>query len=146
MRVVLDTNVVVSAFLSTAGAPARVLDLWRRQDFQVVVSEPLLEEYRRALLYERVASRHGMGVSDITEVVEGFREFAVLVTPGETISAIQEDPQDNRVLECALAGGAAYVVSGDYHLLKLKAFRDIQILSSSQFLAVLEEEQGVPSP
>lgn len=140
MRVVLDTNVVISALLSAAGAPARVLELWRHQDLEVVVSEPLLAEYQRALLYERVASRHRMASSAVAEVIEGFRQFAILVTPEETVSAIQEDPQDNLVLECALAGGAEYVVTGDSHLLKLEAFRDIQILSSNAFLAVLQQQ------
>jgi len=107
----------------------------------LVVSEPLLAEYRKALRYERVASRHGMAPSEIEKVIEGFRMFALLVTPQETVSAIQEDPEDNKVLECALAGAAEYIVSGDSHLLTLQVFRDIQILLPSAFLAVLEEER-----
>ncbi|MCL4531595.1 MAG: putative toxin-antitoxin system toxin component, PIN family, partial [Actinobacteria bacterium] len=57
MRVVLDTNVVVSAFLSPTGTPAQILARWENQEFDLIISEPLLREYQRALNYERVEER-----------------------------------------------------------------------------------------
>lgn len=95
MRVVFDTNVVVSAFLSPTGAPAQVLSAWERQIIELVVSEALLEEYQRVLLYERVASRHQMAPDDVAEIIEGFRQFALVVEPQETLAVITEDPADN---------------------------------------------------
>ncbi|MBI2321483.1 MAG: putative toxin-antitoxin system toxin component, PIN family, partial [Chloroflexi bacterium] len=66
----LDTNVVVSAFLSPAGAPAQVVSAWERQAVELVVSEVLLQEYQRVLLYERVAIRHQMAPEDVAEIIE----------------------------------------------------------------------------
>lgn len=142
MRVVLDTNIVVSALLSPSGAPAKVLAGWEGQLFDLVVSEPLLAEYRRALLYRRVTERLGMSPADVDEIVQGFRQFAFLVEPQEVVTVVEDDPEDNKVLECALAGDAAYIVTGDSHLLKLQVFTDIQILSPSSFLEVLYQDGG----
>ncbi|MBI4504907.1 MAG: putative toxin-antitoxin system toxin component, PIN family [Chloroflexi bacterium] len=138
----LDTNVVVSAFLSPAGAPAQVVSAWERQAVELVVSEVLLQEYQRVLLYERVAIRHQMAPEDVAEIIEGFRQFALVVEPQETLAVITEDPTDNRVLECAVAGAADYIVSGDVrHLLPLQEYRGIQVLSPTAFLALLRQER-----
>ena len=140
MRVVIDTNVVISALLSSTGIPAQILEAWRLDAFELVVSEPILAEYHKALSYEPVLARHRMSHEEIAEIVEGFREFAVLIEPNQKIEAIPDDPEDNKFLECALAGEAAYVVSGDAHLLALRHYQDIQILSPTAFLALLREE------
>lgn len=140
MRVVIDTNVVVSALLSSTGIPAQILEAWRLDAFELVVSEPILVEYRKSLSYERLLARHRMSQEEITEVVEGFREYAVLVAPNQKIEAVPDDPEDNKFLEGALAGEAAYVVSGDSHLLALRHYQDIQILSPAAFLTLLRGE------
>ena len=140
MRVVLDTNVVVSAFISPAGVPARLFALWQQREFQVVVSEALLSEYRNTLLYERVAVRHQLGVEEVVDLIGRIRRFAVLAASKEVIAAIVEDPADNRVLECAVAGGVDYIITGDKRqLLRLQEFQGIQILSPAGFLSVLQE-------
>ena len=140
MRVVLDTNVVVSAFLSPNGVPAKLFDLWRLQAFEVVVSEVILTEYSRALLYDHVAARHRLSGEELAEVVDGFRQSGILVAPRDTLNVIDEDPADNRVLECAVAGGAEFIVSGDRrHLLRLQDFQGIQILSPAAFLSVVQD-------
>ena len=108
----------------------------------MAVSKPLLSEYQRVLLYQRLVARHGMVVSDVADLIESIGHLALLVIPQETIQAIREDPDDNVVLECAVAGGADYVVTGDVHLLKLRQFRGIEILSPASFLMVLEQVKG----
>lgn len=138
MRVVVDTNIVVSRSISAKGAPAEVLRRWRQEQFELLVSEPMLDEYERALGYERVRVRHQMSDDEIHEVVTQFRRFAILVEPTETLAVIEDDPDDNRVLECAVAGEAEYIVSGDAHLLTLKRYQGIQILSPAAFLTFLE--------
>lgn len=140
MRVVIDTNVVASAFLSPKGTPARLIEQWRREAFQLLVSEVILTEYERALNYERVRARHGMTAQEIAEVAADFRQVAVLVAPKERLSVIPQDEADNRFLECAVTGAAEYVVSGDAHMLALKEYREIQILSPAEFLALLRQQ------
>ncbi|MBI2865470.1 MAG: putative toxin-antitoxin system toxin component, PIN family, partial [Chloroflexi bacterium] len=134
------TNVLVSRFLSPRGSPARILEQWERQSFDLVVSEALLEEYRRALLYPRVAAHHGLSPEEVAGVIDGVRQAALIVNPGRRIDAVARDPADNRILECAVAGEAEYVVSGDAHLLDIGEFEGIQILPPKAFLAVLDAE------
>ena len=70
-------------------------------------------------------------VADTNIVVSGY------VAPRGIVAQIEDDPDDNKFLECAVAGGAEYVVSGDPHLLALRQFRGIQILSPAAFLTLL---------
>jgi putative PIN family toxin of toxin-antitoxin system len=140
VRVVVDTNVVVSRFLSSLGNPARIFELWRQEVFELLASEPILAEYRRALAYDRVRARHRLSDDQLDEQVADLRRFIVLVEPDEVITAIPDDPDDDKFLECALAGGADYIVSGDRHLLRLQQFRGIQILTPAAFLALIEQE------
>ncbi len=86
MKVVFDTNVVVSRFLSPVGPPARLFALWETQAFHLVVSEPILAEYQRVLQYEHVAARHGMTPEEITEIIEYLRQLALVVAPTEAIT------------------------------------------------------------
>jgi uncharacterized protein len=137
MRVVLDTNVVVSAFLSVKGAPARILALWEQGAFDLVVSEPLLAEYERVLAYKPVQARHRMDAQALAEVVQGFRASAIIVEPALRLVIVTEDPDDDKFLECAVAGGAAYIISGDSHLLDLREYQGIQILPPVAFLSLL---------
>lgn len=140
-RVVIDTNVVVSAFISPRGAPAKIMEHWERNTFALVVSDPILDEYERALNYDRVRIRHRMTHAEVAAVVEGFRTFAVLVNPRESIRVITADPDDDKFVECAIEGHAAYIVSGDPHLLALGEYRGIYILPPTAFLAILEASE-----
>ncbi len=140
MRVVIDTNVVVSRFLSPSGAPAKVFDLWRTGAFDLVVSAAILNEYRNALAYQRVRSRHRMSDEEIAEVISGFQEFGILVETEETVSVVAADPDDNKVIECASAGMADYIISGDRHLLDVGEYQGIQILPPDAFLVAFRPE------
>lgn len=142
MRIVIDTNVVVSRFLSPKGAPAQIFEKWRLESFELLVSEPVLSEYQKALSYKHVRARHRMTDEEIAETIRDFRKFAILVNPAEKLAVIKEDPDDNKFLEVAEAGGAGYIVSGDEHLLKLREYRSIQILPPTAFLAALGSIQN----
>jgi len=140
MRVVIDTNVVISRFLSPTGTPAQIFEQWQLNAFELVLSEPILAEFQKVLEYERIQARHHMAPEEITEVINGFRQFAVLVDVKERLAVIEEDPEDDRFLECAVAGSAEVIVSGDAHLLDLKEYRGIQILSPAAFLILLRSQ------
>jgi putative PIN family toxin of toxin-antitoxin system len=140
VRAVLDTNVIISSFLSPTGIRALVLALWEKGLFELVVSSAILAEYERVLAYRDVQARHGMSLATIAMVVADFRSFAIVVEPREAIDVIADDPSDNRFLEAAVAGNCAYIVSGDPHLLRLEEYRGIQIVPPAAFLAVLEQQ------
>ena len=140
MRVVLDTNVIVSAAISPASPPARIHAAWEQGMFELLVSSALLAEYRRALGYERVRERHRKEDNELDALVRDYAMAAVLVEPEHTLSIITADPDDKRVLECAVAGIASYIVSGDRHLLTLGIYQEIPILSPRTFSALLDDE------
>lgn len=141
MRVVIDTNIVVSRYLTPAGLAAHILSLWRADRFELLISEPILAEIHEVLLRPGIRARHRLDGGQVRRVVDDLRRFGVLVDPDESIEA-SPDPDDDKFLECAVAGGADVVVSPDPHLLDLRSFRGIRILSPAAFLAVLESEQS----
>ena len=81
MRAVIDTNVIVSRFLSPFGNPALILALWEKALFELVVTDAILAEYERVLAYPAVQARHGLTHPDIATIVADFRSFAILVVP-----------------------------------------------------------------
>lgn len=139
MRAVIDTNVIISHFLSPSGTPALILALWEKGLFELIVTEAILAEYLRVLGYEHIQSRHQMSPEEISQAVADFRSFAVVVEPDDPITVIADDRSDNMFLEAAVAGSCDYVVSGDPHLLRLGEYRGIQIMTPAAFLATLEE-------
>ena len=141
MIVVLDTNVLISAFLSPRGAPAKVFARWMLGEFDVVTSPQLVSELARALTYEQVRKYTKHSDEEIAAIVEQYQASAIIIDPDLTISMIEKDPPDNRVLECAVAGGASFIISGDTHLLELKEYQSIVILLAASFLTVLNHEE-----
>ncbi|WP_334111205.1 putative toxin-antitoxin system toxin component, PIN family [Thermodesulfitimonas autotrophica] len=134
MTVVLDTNVVVSGILVPAGPPGKIVDLWVDGAFTVAVSPALVKEYLGVLL--RPKFRSAGSAAERTRILEALLnlENTVTILPKRPVSAVAEDPADNRVLECAEASGAECIVSGDRHLLALGGFGPAAILSPAGFL------------
>ena len=143
MKVVIDTNVFISSAISTKGAPAQVFNKWLNGAFELIVSDAIMNEYRTALRYEHVRKRHGLTPSQMEKLIDDFLSGVTLVTPTEAAHSVADDPDDDKFLECAQAGGAEFVISGDKHLLNLKEYKDIQILSPSAFLLLLSEEYSI---
>jgi len=141
MIVVLDSNVIISALLSPGGAPAQIINRWEADAFRVVASAPLLAELQQALKYPRVAKHLKLSDKALSALIGHFAIAAAIVEPRNTLEIVEDDPNDNRVLECAAAGGAAYIVTGDNHLLELKEYRGIVILPPFSFLALLELDE-----
>lgn len=134
-KVVLDTNVLISA-LVFGGKPRRVFQAATAGVIQLVISEILLEELTGVLegakfRYPKELTR--MILDELTAVAE-------LVTPTLSIRRITSDPDDNRVLECALAGRADLIVSGDPHLLDLVEFEGIPIWTPAKFVKELQKD------
>jgi uncharacterized protein len=141
MRVVVDTNVIISRFVTPGGSVARIYDQWQQHAFELIVSEPIIAEYRRVLAYRHVRTIHGMTDDDIASVAGEIRNLAVVVAPAPLPSiVIRDDPKDDIFLACALAGAADLIVSGDRHLLRLGDFEGVPILAPAAFLALLTAE------
>ena len=128
-RVTLDSNVYLSGFVF-GGKPKRVLEMAIDGEIEVAVSDPIIQEVRRHLL-----GKFGWSEPRAAEAVESIAEFATHVTPTETIDTVATDPDDNRVLECAVSAGSQTIVTGDDDLLRLVGFRGIEIVRVADFLA-----------
>lgn len=138
MRVVLDANVLVSAVISSRGSPGKILELWKREQFDLVLSPPILEELARVIRYPRIQKHYNLPQDHLKRFLSLIRSETIIVEPTNEYAVIEDDPSDNRYLECALEGDANYIVSGDKHLLRLKEFRGVVILPPAGFLALLK--------
>lgn len=134
MRVVLNTNVIVSSFLTPQGRVAMILNPWEQNVIKLVVSKAILGEYDRVLHYPRHRRRHRLTDEQLEEVAEAFLELAALVVPDEMPNVIENDPDDNHFLAAANAGRADCIVSGDPHLLDIESYEGIPIHSPAEFL------------
>jgi uncharacterized protein len=132
MRVVADTNIFISA-LMFGGLPGSFLDLAFLRTFQLVTSAILLDE-----LHEKLRSKFALSADDADRVRAKLESAALLVKPNMVLKVIIDDPDDDRVLECAVAGGVDYIVSGDRHLLKLGSFQGISIVTAREFINAIE--------
>ncbi|MBL8100504.1 MAG: putative toxin-antitoxin system toxin component, PIN family [Anaerolineales bacterium] len=131
-RVVLDTNILISSVLG--GALVLVLEKWDKENFTVIVTTDIVSEYFEVLNRPKFELTQET-IDKITRYIYQFSEFVV---PEEKIHFIKDDPKDDKFLEAAIAGKVDYIVSGDKHLLDLKEFRSIPILSGREFLDWLE--------
>ncbi len=130
MKVVFDTNVVASASF-WRGAPFDCLAAWAQGRCEAVVSPALLAEYHEILEELRLDYPDRAPVEWVTALTEA----TTLVFPTDRASGATADPDDEMILECALAAEADYIVSGDKkHLLALRQFRGIPIISPADFL------------
>lgn len=138
IRVVLDSNVWISA-MAYRGRVRLLLEALREKRFEAVISGPLLAEILRVLGSRKI----GLSPESLTLIEAEIRQLAVVVYPTLAVRTIPDDPDDDRVLECALAGGARWIVSGDRHLLKLKVFRGIRIVDPASFAReILKDGEG----
>jgi putative PIN family toxin of toxin-antitoxin system len=134
MRVVYDTNVVVSAVLKPASIPAVLLSLALVQRVRLCVSPPILAEYT-AVLHR---PKFGFEASSIATLLEDLTRTALLVHPTMNLT-VATDEADNRFLECAVEASAAFLVTGNLRHFPVATFEDIQIVEPARFAHVLVE-------
>jgi uncharacterized protein len=137
LRIVLDSNVVISGFLF-GGLPARLLQHAISGAAQCFTSLAILDEIRDVLQ----RPKFGLSPEQALTFVEELHELCRIVTTRERVRAVPADPDDNAVLECAMEAAANVVVSGDAHLLALRQWKGIRILSPSEAITEIESRQG----
>lgn len=125
---VLDTNVLISA-LVFGGRPLEAVEFCLSGGCKLIASEPILAELAGIL-----SGKFRWQQREIRDAVERIRQFSDVVDP-EIVVTDCSDPDDNRILEAAVAGAADFIVSGDKHLRRMKAYRGIEILNVGGFLS-----------
>ncbi len=136
MRVVLDTNVIISATLIRGGNEDEILRAWQRDAFELVLSPPILQELGRALFYEKLRKFRWMTEEEISELLQALAQGSVLV-PGQAKVKASRDPDDDKFLAAATEAEARFVVTGDRDLLDLKNYRGTRIVRPLPFLKIL---------
>jgi len=138
VRVVLDTNVLVSAFLFT-GITSQMVPLWQKGSITVLLSREILDEYLRVLAYPKFQ----LSEEEIKGLIEEeLLPFVQVIKPGTRIHVVKRDPSDNKFLECAVTGKADALISGDKDLLVIRHYRRIRIQTVSQFLDSILRQQS----
>jgi putative PIN family toxin of toxin-antitoxin system len=141
VRIVLDTNVVISALL-WRGAPHQLLQAIRHHPAAQLCSSPILLEELTDVLMRPAASKRLTAIGKTSHaVLTDYLEAIELFDPVQ-LPPVSRDPDDDHVLACALAAHATCIVSGDRDLLTLDPFRDIRILPAREALALLTEPRG----
>jgi len=129
VKVVLDTNVLISAIMF-GGKSRDILEMGISGKIKIAVSQDILKELAEVLVDKKFRAP----VSFVQQTIHELSEITELVIVTDKITVIKDDPDDNRILECAVSAKADYIVSGDSDLLSLKHFKKIKILSPSDFL------------
>jgi putative PIN family toxin of toxin-antitoxin system len=132
IRIVADTNIFISA-LMFGGLPGSFLDLAFQGSFLLVTSPTLLDE-----LDEKLRMKFELPPTDADLIRSRLESISEIVSTVPALAVVKDDPDDDRVLECAIVGRADYIVSGDRHLLKLGSYNEIPIITARHFMDTLK--------
>jgi len=138
MKIVLDTNVLVSAFISKQGQPAAVLDLAVTfPEIELILSKPILDEFKGVISRREVRERFDYSTKRIDQFVTTIRGASTTLEIKSDFKVITEDSNDNLIVNTAVDGEAEFLVSGDRHLQRLKRFKKVQIVSPRTMLGII---------
>lgn len=129
-KVVIDTNVLISAF-GWHGKPEDIVKLATAGRVKNFISLEMLAELRNVVAYPKLNFSGTLQA----EIIETVFSISSITTVNESVNVIAVDPPDNRVIECAVSADVDFIISGDKHLLNLKNFRGIEIFSPEEFLS-----------
>jgi hypothetical protein len=132
----LDVNVLVSAFIKPEGNSAQILA--SVDGFAVCLSEAILRDVERVLHYEHIRRKYPVSEERIVAYLHDLRSARGVVAGAYVVRGLVSDPDDDAIIACALEAGADFIVTGDPHLLNLKQYRGIQIVSPRAFLEILD--------
>ena len=128
-RVVLDTNVLISA-IAFEGKPREVFRKALTGQMRLAISEDILGELEGVLSGKKFKYSKEV-IRSIRKLIEDLAEFVI---PQKEVKRIKKDPDDNRILECSVEAEAHFIISGDNHLLELKQYKNIRIITPSEYL------------
>ena len=141
MRITLDTNVLVSATF-WKGDSFRIMALVEEKKLTLVLSLPIIEEYFKVINSDEIIYKMKNKEIMISEIIENVMNSCEVVEPKIKLDVVEEDTDDNKVLECAKQGKVDCIITQDQHLLKLRSFDEISILTPAAFLEMISAGQS----
>ena len=133
MNVVFDTNVLISSTIYDGSVSQKLLFKLIRSGAVIYSSTPILEEYQKDLKRDFEYSDE-----ECVHIMEKILSFVTIITPKRKINVVRDDPDDNKIIECAIESSCKYILSYDKHLLILKYFEGIKIMKPNNFLQINE--------
>ena len=140
MRLVIDTNVLLSTLISSASPSAQILALWRSRKFELLTSAEQIEEIARVTRYPRIRARLAPALAG--RLVNRLRDVAIVVEKLPKVDR-SPDPDDNYLLALAEAGQADFLVTGDNPLLALKRHKSTRIVTPAALLHQMMERSKI---
>ncbi len=134
MKITVDTNVLISSSF-WYGDSNRILIKVENKEIELILSKEIIEEFIRVLDYEEIKDKVKEKNLEMKRTVEKIISISTIIEPKEKFMVVQEDIDDNVILDCAFEGKVDYIISQDNHLLRLKEFRGIKIVTPGEFLA-----------
>jgi putative PIN family toxin of toxin-antitoxin system len=141
MRAVVDTNILIRAVIKPSGTVGPILRRLARAEFELIYSRALLEELLEKLALPRLRDKYSLTDDAIADLVALLALRAELVAPDFAVTVCR-DPEDNKVIEAALAGRAGCIVTGDEDLLTLNQYEGIDFIAPREFIARLDAEKA----
>ena len=129
LKVVIDTNVFISSFFG--GLPFEVIQYWKSGKITLCLSQEIIEEYIEVL--NRLGLKDKKEIQKLTQLfAESYNSIFTVTTP--SLNIVEDDPDDNKFIECAVALDSKIIISGDKHLKNIKKYIDIHIMSPKEFV------------
>ncbi|MBM3155309.1 MAG: putative toxin-antitoxin system toxin component, PIN family [Chloroflexi bacterium] len=139
LRAVVDTNVLVSSFISPLGSPREIERRWRNREFMLITSPAIIKEVNRVLHLPRIQQKYHLTESDIQAFVLALAHQAYCVAGRLALNDVAPDPCDDKIISCAVEGKADFIVTSDRRLRELGEYQGIRIVSAESFIGILEQ-------
>lgn len=142
MKIVLDTNQLISAILTPDGKPAMILDEVLAGTLTLVISPKIIQEAEKVISYPKLVKllkKRDVSPETIRALLDKIQVVGIMTYDSLLVDAIRDDPTDNIILACAVEGEADFIISGDHHLTDLKTYEGIIIIDLATFVAQLVE-------
>ncbi|MBW2742770.1 MAG: putative toxin-antitoxin system toxin component, PIN family [Deltaproteobacteria bacterium] len=136
-KIVIDTNIYISAILK----PRSVVDLGRNGQVSIFTSSQIEKEINKKL-----KTKFGLSDEEVAQILFDFSTFTLPIKASRKITVIDDDPDDDKFIECAVASRAGFIVSGDKHLLNLKEYKGIKIMNNLASFAALRFKKSDCGP
>ena len=141
LNVTADTNVLISALVYRRGKPYQIFQMAIAGELNLAISDDILNELSEVLTRKFKATNQEVG-----EAIAILSDAATKVQPSIQLDVVNDDPDDNRIVECAISAGSDFIVTGDKHLLRLGRYNSVEITTVSDFLERALPNSGTAPP
>lgn len=133
IKITPDTNILVSGTF-WSGDSFRILNLIDKNFLLCVLSKDIIKEYEKIIRSDDIIEKIDKKGLIISKIIKRVRKKSEIINPRIKLRVVKEDPDDDKILECALEGKVDFILTNDKHLLKIKEFKGIRIINPKEFL------------